>query len=598
MTRQQWLILRTIAGGLVLAVLLLLAAAAGAQTWPRDVTGTPAAECSALDALGTPQLCGPLNPLPVVTSGALSGSSGPTVGSQNWFLSQPPGFNPFVWLDGTTQTGTVVCPAFLDDVNIICFQGGVPGGPFTTFRSSNAGLSFQALSLSQSLGGNGRIQSAVRLADGRYVISRGAPPDAVIFAITSDGLAFVTSTCTGCAFLIAEPESLTLNGSTILASARAAPGFAAGTFTLCRSTNTGATFTCASGVAIAGYTGTNEATWVRGNTMIAAPSAGVWLALVERFGADNALKIIRSTDDGVTWTEVMTDAANPSPPRGIGCLTSTLCLVAAGQRIYRSTNGGLTWTTIVTSAPDGANTNWEGVAVFDALTAVAVPFLAGAPVNAPPAFYRTIDGGLTWLTIRGRPSGCPQSTGAATSQGAATIITRNGRGLAISRYTALLAGTTPCAFYATSGTGGTSVTGPLGTAWNIGADGSGPISQGDPLRPVTVAPVQGVNLFNSQTTGAADTAVVTTLTGVRDQRVHVYRVEASCSAGTSQLTIVDGSIPSTVWSTLTGEVGATRFRQSFTPASLTGGTSVAVTITLAACGAGNTGTLIVHADRY
>jgi len=179
----------------------------------------------------------------------------------------------------------------------------------------------------------------------------------------------------------------------------------------------------------------------------------------------------------------------------------------------------------------------------------------------------------------------------------ASMAVRNGRAVVESNYGALTAGG-PCVHYSSLGTGGTAVTGPLGVPWEIGADGSGPVSQGNAQVPFSVAPGQGVNLFNSQTTGAANTAVVVTLTGVADQRFHIDRVEASCSAGTSNITIVDTSNGVTLWTTLTGEVGVARFRQPFTPKSLTGPTQSTITITLATCGVGNTGTLIVHADRF
>ncbi len=589
--RKFWIPLQEIS---LFLALLLVPVLAAAQTWPRDVTGTPAAECAALDASGTPQLCGPLNPLPVVSSGALGGSAGPTVGSQNWFLSQPPGYQPFVRLDGTASNRSVVCPAFLDDVNLICFQGSNVGSNLVTFRSFNAGQSFQAVSQSASLGANIDIQSVVRLPSGSFLLSTGGATATVSFVITPDGLGFTTSTCTGCGTALAggSSQSLTLNGSTILGTAFEGGGLPAGQFSLCRSTNTGATFTCTTGIPISGYTGAGQAAWDSGNAMIAAPSAGVWLGVVVRSGGDQAFKIIRSTNDGVSWSEVFNDATIANPVRGIACLTSTLCLAVARDRIHRSTNAGLTWTTIVTSGPDGANTGWNSIAVFDSLTAVAIPF-NGAGTPGPP-FYRTVDGGLTWLTVRGAPSACPANSGVANQANA--VVTRNGRALVISEYTSLTANNAPCAFYATSGSGGTSVVGPLGTAWNIGADGSGPISQGNPLTPFTVAPVQGPTLFNSQTTGAANTAVVVTIAAVAVQRAHVYRIEASCSAGTSSLTITDLGV--TVWSTLAAEVTTTRFRQAFTPAALTGGTNAAVVVTLATCGVGNLGTLIVHADRY
>jgi hypothetical protein len=112
-----------------------------------------------------------------------------------------------------------------------------------------------------------------------------------------------------------------------------------------------------------------------------------------------------------------------------------------------------------------------------------------------------------------------------------------------------------------------------------------------------VSNTQGPNLFNSQTTGAATTAVTTTLTAVGSQRIHVYEVEGRCNtaANTSGITITDGG--TTIWSTVATEVlAASNFVRTW-PTGLTAATNSQVVITLAACAAG-TGTLIVQADKF
>lgn len=118
---------------------------------------------------------------------------------------------------------------------------------------------------------------------------------------------------------------------------------------------------------------------------------------------------------------------------------------------------------------------------------------------------------------------------------------------------------------------------------------------GHSLGPCASSQIQGNFLFNSQTTGAANTAVVVTLTAVASVRSHVYTIDARCSAGTSNLTITDGG--TTIWSTAAAEVGVVNFRREW-PTGLTGAVNSAVVITLATCGVGNTGTLIVQADKY
>jgi hypothetical protein len=88
-----------------------------------------------------------------------------------------------------------------------------------------------------------------------------------------------------------------------------------------------------------------------------------------------------------------------------------------------------------------------------------------------------------------------------------------------------------------------------------------------------------------------------TIAAVTGQRVHLRRIEAQCSAGTSGLTVVDGA--TTIWASGAAEVVAAPvfFRpQPWIPA-LDGTTGNAMTITLATCGAGNTGRLTVQADQ-
>ena len=112
-----------------------------------------------------------------------------------------------------------------------------------------------------------------------------------------------------------------------------------------------------------------------------------------------------------------------------------------------------------------------------------------------------------------------------------------------------------------------------------------------------ITPVQSQNILNTQTTGAATTAVTVTLTPTAFGHAHIYSVEARCNtaANTSGLTVTDGG--TTIWSTVATEVLAvSNFVRQFEPA-LTGKTGQVVVITLAACAAG-TGTLIVQGDTW
>jgi hypothetical protein len=111
-----------------------------------------------------------------------------------------------------------------------------------------------------------------------------------------------------------------------------------------------------------------------------------------------------------------------------------------------------------------------------------------------------------------------------------------------------------------------------------------------------VSSSQNGTLFNSQATGAANTAVTATVTATANEQGHLYRLDARCSAGSASLTVESPS-GTTIWSSLATEVGTTRFSVAWNP-GLSGAANVAVIVTLGTCGVANTGTLTVQADRY
>lgn len=102
-------------------------------------------------------------------------------------------------------------------------------------------------------------------------------------------------------------------------------------------------------------------------------------------------------------------------------------------------------------------------------------------------------------------------------------------------------------------------------------------------------------IFNTQTTGADNTAVAITLTaGASGSRTAVHRIDARCSAGTSSVTITNSG--TTIWSTTAAEVTAARFETTW-PVPLSSTNAIGLVITLATCGPGNTGTLTVQGSR-
>jgi hypothetical protein len=104
------------------------------------------------------------------------------------------------------------------------------------------------------------------------------------------------------------------------------------------------------------------------------------------------------------------------------------------------------------------------------------------------------------------------------------------------------------------------------------------------------------SLFNSTTTGGANTVVTVTVTGAASTRIRSANVSAFCSAGTATLTLIDGG--TTRWTSPTGAVGTALFTANFAGTPFTAGTGNNFVANLTACGAGNTGTVNVQASRF
>lgn len=124
------------------------------------------------------------------------------------------------------------------------------------------------------------------------------------------------------------------------------------------------------------------------------------------------------------------------------------------------------------------------------------------------------------------------------------------------------------------------------------------INCGFGIAPCGSTPTQGIQLFNTETTGAATTAVTVTLTAVTGERVVVHSIEARCNtaAATANLLVSDGGV--TIWSSgpLAVIAAQPQYRHEW-GTGLTGATNSQVLVTLSACTAG-TGTLIVQASKH
>ncbi len=102
-------------------------------------------------------------------------------------------------------------------------------------------------------------------------------------------------------------------------------------------------------------------------------------------------------------------------------------------------------------------------------------------------------------------------------------------------------------------------------------------------------------LFNSHNTEMANSPVTRTIRGVAGTRIRLYGLDAWCSNGSSNVTVVDGN--TTIWASGATEVGKLRFRVAWSP-GLSASTGKDMIISLASCGSGNVGTLIIQAERF
>lgn len=101
-------------------------------------------------------------------------------------------------------------------------------------------------------------------------------------------------------------------------------------------------------------------------------------------------------------------------------------------------------------------------------------------------------------------------------------------------------------------------------------------------------------LANSRTTGSANAATVVTIAGVVGQQVRLWAVSAYTTAGSSSLTIEDGS--TVIWSSPASAIGAASLYSVAFTRSLDATVNTNMVITASAAGAGNTVTVNVQAD--
>lgn len=553
--------------GILAAALALLALgaleAAWGQTYPRDDTGAVAAPCVwQTGATGAFNLCGDNNPLPFST--APSSAADPVGWGRTAFSSTFSGGN------ANSVTGL-----WADDQTVIAIN--VATLSYNLYRATR-GQAFVAQGTITTNIQAQQPESMLALPSGDYLVAGALGGGNTMFRGNLQTMTSITGTAPAG---VARTFSLVLQGSTILAA-----GEHASVPVICRSSNLGASFTCTTSPT--GLTGIFGVT--NGRQRLASPALNIWLAL------NDVGTVFRSTDDGVTWASVATLAPTTTQPRSLVCgIASNVCLASAQSNLYRSTDGGQTWTQTFAQATTPPGTvrgflNYGNNVVVAWIGATAQPAL------------RSADGGVSWPSIITGP-------GVAVTSIFSNLETRNGRGVLFGT------GTQVAVYTPAVGAGETTIAGANGQRLAVNADGSLTATQGaagtapwltsaaqgagavnsGTLEAWQTTPVQRGTLANTEATGAADTAVVATIAAVANARAHLYRVDARCSAGTSALTVQDGA--TTIWSTVAAAITTAQFATTWAP-GLTGTTNTAMTVTLATCGVGNTGTLTVQADRF
>lgn len=566
----------------ILASILLVAALVGwpadapAQTFPSDDAGRPAPWCSYLDTSVTPNrsvVCSTTNPLP----------SGPGAAS---IATDTLGYGRAFFFSDVSNVFAIRAPFFIDQINVLGY--GTQGAARASVASSNDGGRTWAPAVDIQLGAiNPPTMAGVTIGTTpRYVLAATGLATALdIFTSSSPSGGFVAATG-GAGRNATSPVTFAIQGATVMAWAQGGGGN--NTAIACRSQDNGQTFAAC----VTADAGLNTAFTGSGpQATITSPAVNTWLAVT-----NNGL-VKRSINDGAAWATVLTLPSGT--PAAVKCVSATVCLVvdsgANTVQPYRSIDGGATWTaqaligTLAAANSTGAAFCVYSADVVDVIIRNNYPLTT--TTTTTPAF-RSTDGGQSWVAVPvtgGQAAFVnPMDTlsdCAATSTGRSVFV---GQRLLVHGF-----------YYGPVTTNTVQIVGANGIPLDVDANGNFTGNQGLPQATSPnawgVVPVQGPALFNSEVVSAANAAVSVVVAAVASQRVHLRRVDARCSAGTATLTVTDGA--TVIWSSIGAEVAAARFTQQWQP-SVDTTTSAALTVTLGACGAANTGTLTVQADRF
>ncbi len=512
-------------------------------TWPRDDTGTPAAQCSFIGSDGTPTLCSPLSPLPT-GAGVTTAETDPTGWGKNFFQSS-----------GSLRFD-VTAGVFFGDRSVLAFQASSPGDAMEAHLSQDGGRTFALIATSAAPGGIATVETALRFGGVFFVggtSTVGGGEDGLwrssdgVAAWTNIDLPGITETVV---------QALAGQGTTVLAVGQpGAVGF------VCRSTTSGTTF--ASCVDFGAFATFNSLS-------VASPSANIWLI------ADVAGTVGRSTDDGGTFTSVLAMGGTYGT---VTCLTATVCLATNGTgTIWQSTNAGATWTGVFTS---GATAAFRAFINFGSGVVTAHSSTVG---NL--AAYRSSDFGATWTFQVALP-------GDVTSNFWGSAISLNGRGMLLGDAAAV----DPGWFSPIVGPGETIIAGQSGNRWDIDSTGAGLVrlpSMSASGRPFTVPLQWALVATRTCSTPAANTAATVSVTGVAGQSIFLFSYIAfytTAPAAAQTLTVADAA--ATVWRDIVNGAN-TPTRHAFGgPVQLS--TAGTLAVTLPAGGAGVSGVLCVVA---
>lgn len=531
--------------------LTLLALAIGAAllmgpTWPRDDGGEPAAQCSFLGSAGTPTLCSTTDALPTTTLGPTQSTTDPTGWGRTWFQA-------------TGLTNNTAYVVFAVEGQTIYAVERTGGNVIRTFVSDNAGRTFTLRDTSTFATTSG-VNGAVRTTGGQFLLATSDTTTNFAVFRSASGFQFqrATGPASGTCFGVSCPFfSIAAQGNTVIAS---------GNVGRCRSTDGGTTFpSCA-------------ATAPRSNTFhtLASPGVNTWLGY--DVGGDS---VHRSTDDGVTWVNVLSGFTGGAGRGVVECLSGTVCLAAGGTTIRRSTNAGATWTSVFTEP--FAN-NITGLLSFGSGVAVA-----WSP-NADRV-YRTADSGATWAF---QVIGPDIDFGFTTGDYAGGQVL-NGRGVFAGTGRA---STNGVAYSPIVGAGETIVAGQSGNRWDIDTAGAGLVR----INPATAGARSQIEVnrdgFPQCVTPAANTAAVITVTPAAGSTafLHAYIAFYDVAPAAPQ-TLTVAFAATTRWRDIVGGANIPT-RSAWTGPLASFVISEAFTVTLPAGGAGVSGTLCTAHRTY